>query len=157
MAAAPEGGTVSSCATNLFGPTAGLCGLPTRQGTGSDQLQRTEREKYHARRGKRPNTTHRRKYPSAHTGAAKAAGDWRLGRTVYEVYSLLPENSSVASVNVQTAYLGGRIIQPRRLGDCGARQRSRPRGRNSGPRCNEHRWTDCGDLRPSYTGWHRAG
>jgi hypothetical protein len=48
-------------ATNIFGLTVGLCGLPTRDGIGPDQLQRTDREKYHAWRGKRTTTTHRRK------------------------------------------------------------------------------------------------
>jgi hypothetical protein len=43
---APEGGSVSRGATNLVGPTAGLCGLPTRQDTGPDQLKLTDREKY---------------------------------------------------------------------------------------------------------------
>jgi hypothetical protein len=60
-AAAPVGETVSRGATNLVGPIAGLCGLPTRHGIGPGQLPRTEREKFHARRGKRPSTTHRRK------------------------------------------------------------------------------------------------
>jgi hypothetical protein len=60
-ASAPEGGTVYRGATNLVGLTAGLCGLPTREGIVPDQLQRTDREKDHARRGKRHNTSHRRK------------------------------------------------------------------------------------------------
>jgi hypothetical protein len=50
-AAAPRGGTVSRGATNQVGPTAALCGLPTWQGVRPDQIQRTDRDKYHARRG----------------------------------------------------------------------------------------------------------
>jgi hypothetical protein len=42
-AAPPGGGTVSRGATNLIGPTAGICGIPTRQGIESDQLTRTGR------------------------------------------------------------------------------------------------------------------
>jgi hypothetical protein len=57
----PRGGTVSSGASNIVEPTAGLFGLPTRQGIEPDQVAHTDREKYHARRGKRPTTTHRRK------------------------------------------------------------------------------------------------
>jgi hypothetical protein len=50
-------------------------------------------------------------------GAAKAAGDWQLGPTVYEVCSFSLEDSSVTSVTVQTAFLGYRSIPYRRLGD----------------------------------------
>jgi hypothetical protein len=50
-AAAPEDGTVSRGATKLVRPTAVLFGLPTCQGIWPDELQRTDREKYHARRG----------------------------------------------------------------------------------------------------------
>jgi hypothetical protein len=57
----PRGGTGYRGATNQVGLTAGLCGLPRRQGIGPDQLKRTDRKKYHDRRGKRPNTTYRRK------------------------------------------------------------------------------------------------
>jgi hypothetical protein len=39
----------------------GALRLPTWQGIGPDQLPRTEREKYHARRVKRTSNTHRRK------------------------------------------------------------------------------------------------
>jgi hypothetical protein len=59
-------------------------------------------------------------------------------------------------VTVQRAYLGGGVIPPRRLGDGGAGHRSRPRGRNSVPRRNEPRRTDCRSLRTSYTARHRA-
>jgi hypothetical protein len=41
----PEGGTVSRGLTNLVGPIAVLCGLPTRDGIGPDQLKHTDREK----------------------------------------------------------------------------------------------------------------
>jgi hypothetical protein len=58
---APEGGTGSRGATNVVGPTAKLCGLPTLQGIGPDQLTRTDREKYNALRGKIPTNSHRRK------------------------------------------------------------------------------------------------
>jgi hypothetical protein len=58
-AAVPDDGTVARSATNIVELTAGLCGLPTGQGIGPDQLPRTDREKYHARRVKRPTTTHR--------------------------------------------------------------------------------------------------
>jgi hypothetical protein len=41
----PEGRTVSRGSTNLVGPIAGFCGLPTRDGIGPDQLKRTDPEK----------------------------------------------------------------------------------------------------------------
>jgi hypothetical protein len=65
---------VSRGATNLVGPTAGLSGIPTRQGTGPDQLQRTDRENYQARRGKLPTSTHRRNSRQRQPGVAEAAG-----------------------------------------------------------------------------------
>jgi hypothetical protein len=58
---------------------------------------------------------------------------------------------SVTSVTLQLAFLAGGGIPPRRLGDGGARHRSRPRGWNSVPRINDPNKNDCGDLRPSYT------
>jgi hypothetical protein len=91
------------------------------------------------------------------TWVAEAAGDWRLGPTVYMVFSFRLVDCSVTSVTVQTAFVRGRGIQSRRLGDGGVRQRSSPREWNSGSRFNENRKTDCGSLRPSYTGWCRAG
>jgi hypothetical protein len=92
-----------------------------------------------------------------HKGAAKPALDFRLGPTVYEVCSFRLKNRSVTSVTVQTAFLGGRSIIPRRLGDGGKRQLSRPRGRNCFPRRNEPSRTDCRSLRPSYTARHWVG
>jgi hypothetical protein len=72
---------VSRGATNLVGQTAALCGPPTLQGIGPDQLPRTDRTKYHARRGKRPTTTELKTYPSPaygshhrHTGVAGGRG-----------------------------------------------------------------------------------
>jgi hypothetical protein len=148
---------VSRGATNLVGPTAGLCGLlnikasgqinyhaptekSTTHGERSDQLQRTEEES-------RP----------GHKGAAKAAGVWLLGHTVYEVCSFRLEDRSVSSVTVKTAFLQGCGIPPRRLGDGRDRKRRRPRERNGVPRRNDPNRTDCRSLRTSYTARQRAG
>jgi hypothetical protein len=155
--AAPGGGTVSRGATNLVRPTAGLCGLPKRQGIGPDHLQRTDREKYHARRGKRPTTMHRKKEPSAPHGGREWAWFCRLATTVCELCSFRLKESSVTSVKVQSAFLWCSCIPPRRFEDGGAIQRSRPRGRNSFPRGNEPSRTDCGALRSSNTARHRTG
>jgi hypothetical protein len=81
----------------------------------------------------------------------------RPGPTDYEVCPILLQDRSITSVTVQWAFLGGGGIPPCRLGDGGARQRSRPRGRNRVPRRNEPSRTDCGALGPSYTARHRAG
>jgi hypothetical protein len=147
-AAVPEGGTVSRVSTNLVGPIGGLCGLPTREGIGPDQLQRTESEKYNARRRKRPSTMHRRKYPSATHGVRGGGRGFAAAPTVFEVCSFRLKDSSVTSVTVQKRFSGAAVFLPRRLEEGGARQRSRPRGRNSVPRCNEHSRTVCGALRP---------
>jgi hypothetical protein len=64
IAAVLGGGTLSRVATNLVGQTAILCGPRTRQGIGPDQLPSTDRKRYHARRGKRPNSTQIRTKPS---------------------------------------------------------------------------------------------
>jgi hypothetical protein len=138
--AAPGGGTVSRGATNIFGLTAGLCGLPTQQGIGPDQLKRTEGYS-------RPR----------HTGVDKAARHWRLRPTDYLVCSFLLKVSSFTTVTVHRAFHGGAVYSPRRIGDGRGRQRSRPRGRKSGPLCNEHSRTDSVVLRPSYTRRNRAG
>jgi hypothetical protein len=155
--AAPEGETVSRGATNLVVPTAGLCGLPTRQGTGSYQLERTDPEKYHALRGKQPTTTHRRKWPSAPHGGRGWDWAWRQGPTVYELCSFRLKDSSVTSVTLQRAFAGGAQFRPRGFGDGGARHGSRPRGRNRFTRRNDPSRTDCGALRPPYTARHWAG
>jgi hypothetical protein len=78
--------------------------------------------------------------PGHHTAAAPGGG----------------KDSSVTSVTVQRRISGAAVYSPRRLGDRGAGHRSRPRGRNSVPRRNEPRRTDCRSLRPSYTARHRA-
>jgi hypothetical protein len=147
--AAPEGGKMSRGATNILGLTAGFCGLPTRQGIGPDQLPRTDREKYHARRGNDQIPRTEGNSRSRQTGAAKAAGAFRLGPTVYKVWSFRLKDISVTSVTVQSAFIGGGVIQPRRIGDGGAQHRSRPRGRNTVPRRKELSRTDCAAPHPS--------
>jgi hypothetical protein len=84
-------------------------------------------------------------------------GLWRLGPKVYVLCSFRLKDNSVTSVTIQKTLLGGDSILPRRHGDGGARQRSRPLGRNVVPLRNEPSRTDCGALRPSYTARHRAG
>jgi hypothetical protein len=91
------------------------------------------------------------------TGVEKAAWVLRLGPTVYDLCSFRLEDSLVTSVTVQMRFTISAVHRPRRLGNGGARNRSRPRGQNSFPRCNEPSRTDCGDLRPSYKARHRAG
>jgi hypothetical protein len=152
----PGGGTVSRGATNLVGPTAGLFGLPTRQGIGPDQLALTdEKSTTHGEaRVLLPRTVGNSR--PRHTAVAEAAGAWRLGPKVYELCPFPLKDSSVTSVTVERAFLGGGGIPPRRLVDCGVRHRSRPRGRKCVPRRNEPSRTDCRALRPSYTARHRA-
>jgi hypothetical protein len=153
---------VSRGATNLVGQSACLCGPRTRQCIGPDQLPRTDRKKYHARRGKRPTTTQlgtqqspaygrlggRRNTAAGspaiagrivssigekstthgegsdhitrtetnshprHTGVAEAAGALRPGPTVNGECSFRLKVSSVSSMTVQSAYLGGGVIPP---------------------------------------------
>jgi hypothetical protein len=88
--------------------------------------------------------------------ATLAAGNLRLGPTVYELSSFCRKDFSVTSVTVQRASLLGGGIPSRRQGDGLSRHLSRPRGRNAFPRRNEPSRTDCGSLRPSYMGRHRA-
>jgi hypothetical protein len=148
---------VSRGATNIFGPTARLCGLPTWQGTGRINYNApTEKSTTHGE-GSNQLTRTEGDSPPRHTGAAKAAGDWRLGPTVYKVCSFRLEDSSFTSVTVQRRFSGAEVYRPRRLGECEERHRIRPRVRNSVPRRNEPSRTDCGALRPSYTVTHRAG
>jgi hypothetical protein len=45
-----------------------------------------------------------------HTGAEKAAEESRLGPTDYEIFSICLKDSSVTSVTVQMAFLGGGLI-----------------------------------------------
>jgi hypothetical protein len=110
--AAPGGGTVSRGATNLVGPTEGLCGLPTRQGFGPDQLPCTDREKYTDVKGsdQQPRTDGNSR--PRHTGVDKAAGNFRLGPTVYELCSDRLKDSSVTSATVQRAFIVGGGIPP---------------------------------------------
>jgi hypothetical protein len=65
----------------------------TTHGEGSDQLPLTEANSH-----------------PRHTGVAEAAGAWRLGPTVYGECSFRLTDSSVISVTVQSAYLGGGSI-----------------------------------------------
>jgi hypothetical protein len=67
----------------------------TTHGEGSDQLPRTVGN---SRQG--------------HTGVAEAAGNWRLGLTVYELCSFCLKDRSVTSANVQWAFVGGGGIPP---------------------------------------------
>jgi hypothetical protein len=92
-----------------------------------------------------------------HTGVAEAAGDLRLGPTVYKVGSFRLKASSVTSVTEQSAFVGGGSIPPCRFGESGPRHCRRPWGRNTVPRRNEPSRSYCGALTPSYTGRHRAG
>jgi hypothetical protein len=126
----------SPCRINYHTPTE----KSKTHGLGSDQIQRTE-----------VNSLPR------HSGVAEASGPWRLGPTVYVVYSFRIKCCSVTSVTVQMAFLLGGGIPPRRFGDCGARHRSCLRGRNGVRQRNEPSRTDCGSIRPSYTARHRAG
>jgi hypothetical protein len=104
-AAAPGGGTVSRGATNQVGETAALCGLPTIQGVGPDQLKRTDRESTtHGEGSDQLTRTEGTSHPR-HTGVEKTAGHWRLGPTVYEVCSFRIKDSSVTSVTVESAFL----------------------------------------------------
>jgi hypothetical protein len=67
----------------------------TTHGEGRDQLPRTEANRH-----------------PRHTGVAEAAGAWRPGPTVFGECSFRLKDSSVTSVTVQCAYLGGFSIPP---------------------------------------------
>jgi hypothetical protein len=92
-----------------------------------------------------------------HTGAAEAAGHWRLEPTVYELSTFRLKDFSFTSVTVESAFILCGGITPRRLGDGGSRHLSRPRGRKHVPRRNEPSRTDSGSLRPPDTRRNRAG
>jgi hypothetical protein len=78
---------VSLGPTNLVAPTAELCGLPTMQGIGPDQLQLTERKSTTNGEGSYQLPRTEGNSRPRHKGAAKAARDWRLGPTDYELCS----------------------------------------------------------------------
>jgi hypothetical protein len=79
----------ASCPINYHAPT----GKSTTQGEGSGQLPRTE------------GNGHPR-----NTGVAVAAGSLLPGPTLYEVCSFRLKDSSVTSLMVQKAFLGGGVI-----------------------------------------------
>jgi hypothetical protein len=111
-ASGPGGGKVSLGATNQVRLTAGLCGLPTSQGIGPDQLHAPpEKSTTNGERRAQLTRTEGNSRPR-HSGAANAAGDWRLRPTVYKVCSFRLEDSSVTSVTLQTSFLGGGGITP---------------------------------------------
>jgi hypothetical protein len=125
-AAAPGGETMALGEAYLVGRTAGLCGLPTLQGIGPDQLYRpTEKSNTHGEGSVQLPRTEGNSRPR-HTWVAEAAVALRLGPTVYELCSSRLKDSSVTSVTVQRAFFEGGGVPPRRLGDGGARKRSRP-------------------------------
>jgi hypothetical protein len=143
--------------TNLVGPTAGHCGLPTRQGINLDQLPRTEREKYHARRGKRTSTTHRKKEPSATLGSREGGSGLSVCTKGLRVRLLLSKGIlSHFSDGTMGFSRGRRYTGPSARGRRGTTPQP-PRWRNSVPRRNEPSRTDCGALRPLYAARHRAG
>jgi hypothetical protein len=78
---------VSRGVTNIVGPTAGPCGLPTWQGIGLDHLPRTEQEKYHAQRESDQLSRTEGKSRPRRKGAAKAARVFRFLPKVYELFS----------------------------------------------------------------------
>jgi hypothetical protein len=120
---------VSRGVTNLVGPTAGLSGRPTRQGTCPDQEQSTDLESTTHGEGSDQLTRTQANSSPRHTGVEKAAGDWRMGPTVFEVCSFRLKDSSVTSVTIKIAFLWGIGIPPRRIGVGGAGNPSRPRER----------------------------
>jgi hypothetical protein len=148
---------VSRGAMNLVLPTARICGLPTRQGIGPDQLHSTERKRTtHGEGIDQPPFTEGKSRPR-HTGVAEAAGAWRLRPTVYEIFSFRLKDSSVTSVTVKMAFHWCGCIPPPSARRLFRTTPQTPLGRDSVPRRNEPSRTDCGVLRPSYTSSHRAG
>jgi hypothetical protein len=148
---------VSRCATNIVPVTVGVCGLPTRQRSGADQLTRTDQKSFTHGEGsvKLPRTEGSSR--PLHTGTAKAAGNWRLGPTVYvmllsskrKLSHLSDSTKGVSRMRRYTAYVGS--------GSAGYDTAANPRWRNSFPRSNVPSRTDCGALGPSCTARHRAG
>jgi hypothetical protein len=97
------------------------------EGIGPDQLPCTDLEKNHARRWKRPTTTHRRSSRQRHTGFAEAAGLWRLVPKFNGLCSFRLNVSSVTSVRVELAlHGGGGIPQPSAWGRRGTPPQTPP-------------------------------
>jgi hypothetical protein len=147
---------VSSGATNLLGPTAGLCRLPARQGIGTDQVKLTAQKSTTHGEGSDQLPRNEGTSRPRHTGVDKTAWHWRLGPTVYEVCSFRLKDSSVTTVAVQIAFLRGVILPPSARGRRGSTSQPPP-GADSVSRRNEASGTDCGALPNSYTARHRTG
>jgi hypothetical protein len=128
-AATPGGGRVSRGVTNIIGPTAGHCVLPTRQGIGPDQLPRTAREKYHARRGIRPTTTHRTNSRPRHTGPSGTAWPLLLGPTVNDVCSPVLRIDQSHQCRYKGRLLGAAVHRPVVSGTAGQDTAAAPGGR----------------------------